>query len=145
MISTTKYLCAIFLFFFLIGCGTNSRYNWNGYDAKMYHHYKNPSEREQFVQALKEILDYAEPQGKVPPGIYAEYGFVLYEEGNNQQAVLYFQKEAEKWPESRVFMTKLIAMANNRAKNKKENIKLPVGSEADASKNASKQPSEVPK
>lgn len=145
MTSATKYLCVIFLLFSLIGCGAHSRYNWSGYDTKMYNHYKNPSEREKFVQALKEILDYAEPEGKVPPGIYAEYGFVLYEEGNNQQAVLYFQKEADKWPESRAFMTKLIAMANNRTKNQKENIKFPVGLEVDVGKNMPKPSSEVPK
>jgi len=145
MISTTKYLFVILLLFSLIGCGAHTRYNWSNYDTKMYSHYKNPSEREQFVQALKEILDYAEPEGKVPPGIYAEYGFVLYEEGNNQQAVIYFQKEADKWPESRAFMTKLIAMANNRTKNQKESTKLPVGPEADTGKNVTKQPSEVSK
>ena len=135
MTSTTKYLCIMLLLFSLIGCGAQTRYNWSNYDKKMYNHYKNPSEREQFVQALKEILDSAEPEGKVPPGIYAEYGFVLYEDGNNQQAVLYFQKEADKWPESRAFMTKLIAMANNRTKNQKEGTKLPVDPEADTGKN----------
>jgi len=111
----------------------------------MYKHYKNPAEREEFVQSLKEILDNAEPEGKVPPGIYAEYGFAMYEQGNTQQAILYYQKEANKWPESRVFMNKLITIANNRSKTQKENIKLPIGPEVDAGKNEPKPSVEVSK
>ena len=145
MISATKYLCALFLLFSLIGCGAHGRYNWSSYDTKMYRHYKNPAEKEEFVQALKEILDEAEPEGKVPPGIYAEYGFVMYEQGNNQQAILYYQKEANKWPESRAFMNKLITTANNRTKTQKENIKLPIGPEVDAGKNVQKPAVEVSK
>jgi hypothetical protein len=81
----------------------------------------------------------------VPPGIYAEYGFVMYEEGNNQQAVFYYQKEADKWPESRAFMTKLIAISNSRAKNQKENMKLLAGPEVDVGKNISIPSTEVSK
>ena len=145
MTSATKYLCVLFLLFSLVGCGAHSRYTWSRYDIKMYKHYKNPAEREEFVQSLKEILDNAEPEGKVPPGIYAEYGFAMYEQGNTQQAILYYQKEANKWPESRVFMNKLITIANNRSKTQKENIKLPIGPEVDAGKNEPKPSVEVSK
>jgi hypothetical protein len=145
MTLTTKYLCFLFLLFSLIGCGAHTRYNWSNYDTKLYKHYKNPTEREEFVQSLKEILDNADPEGKVPPGIYAEYGFVMYEQGNNQQAVLYFQKEADKWPESRAFMTKLIANANNLAKSQKEIVQPPVDTEVDAGKTVPKLSSEVSK
>ena len=145
MTSGTKYLCVLLLIISLIGCGAHSRYNWNNYDTKMYQHYKNPAERDEFVQALKEILDNAEPEGNVPPGIYAEYGFVMYEQGNNQQAVIYYQKEANKWPESRAFMTKLIAIANNRATNQKQNVQRPIGPEVDAGKTVPKPSMEVSK
>ena len=144
MTSATKYLCVLFLFFSLIGCA-HTRYDWNKYDTKLYKHYKDPSNKEEFIQALKEILDDAESVGKVPPGIYAEYGFVMYEQGNNQQAVLYFQKEADKWPESRAFMTKLIANANNRTKNQKGIIQPSVIPEIDSGKTVPKPSSEVSK
>jgi hypothetical protein len=146
MTSATKYLWVLLLIFSLIGCrGAQTRYNWSNYDNQMYHHYKNPAERDAFVQALKEIMDNAEQDGKMPPGIYAEYGFALYEQGNNQQAVVYFQKEANKWPESRSFMTKLIANANNREKNLKANVKLPVAQEVDADNTVQKTLPEVSK
>jgi len=145
MTSATKYICVLFLLLSFVGCGAHSRYTWSSYDTKMYNHYKNPAEREAFVQSLKEIMDYAEPEGKVPPGIYAEYGYAMYEQGNSQQAILYYQKEANKWPESRVFMNKLIAIANNRTKTQKENIKPPIGPEVDVDKIAPKASVEVSK
>lgn len=145
MTPATKYICVLFLLLSLVGCVAHSRYTWSSYDTKMYKHYKNPAEREAFVQSLKEILDDAEPEGKVPPGIYAEYGFVMYEQGNIQQAILYYQKEANKWPESRAFMNKLIAIANNRTKTQKENIKLPINPEVDVDKIAPKASVEVSK
>jgi hypothetical protein len=111
----------------------------------LYKYYKDPSNKEEFIQSLKEILDDAESVGKVPPGIYAEYGYVMYEQGNNQQAVMYFQKEADKWPESRFFMTKLIANTNNRAKNQKANVQSPVGPDADAGEAIPKPSAEVSK
>ena len=123
MRSSIKLFCLLLFLMTMTGCVAQSRYNWCDYDTKMYKHYKNPVQREAFVQGLKEIIEEAEPEGKVPPGIYAEYGFALYEEGNHQAAIAYFKKEADKWPESRVFMTKLIAIAGNRAQGQKEKTK----------------------
>jgi hypothetical protein len=91
-------------------------YEWRGYDSKLYEHYKNPAEQAKFHEDMKEVVMQAEAEGRVPPGIYAEYGFLLLEEGNRAAAVQYFQKEAARWPESRVLMEKLIAVAENRIK-----------------------------
>ncbi len=89
-------------------------YNWDGYDDSLYHHYKNPQQRETFVENLKTtILDSEQSGLKVPPGIYAEYGFVLYEEGKNNEAIAYFEKEKAKWPESRFIMEKMIRNAQH--------------------------------
>ena len=51
MTSATKYTCILFLLFSLIGCGVHSRYSWSSYDTIMYKHYKNPAEREAFIQS----------------------------------------------------------------------------------------------
>jgi len=104
--------CAALLIVLMVlsGCGgANTHYAWNNYDAELYEHYKDPAQKEVFVQSLKEIIQLAESEGKVPPGIYAEYGFLLYEKGDTAQAVQYYQKEADKWPESKFLMTKMIA------------------------------------
>lgn len=97
----------------LTGC-VHTRYEWNDYDATLYKHYKDPAQVEQYAESLQKIVVEAEAEQKVPPGIYAEYGYVLYEQGYNTDAIQYFQKESEKWPESRVLMTKMVANAQAR-------------------------------
>jgi hypothetical protein len=108
------FLCSCALFV-VIGCAP-TRYAWNNYDYKLYQHYRNPAEYDQFVEHLKEVIEDGEETGKVPPGIYAEYGFALYEIGNYQEATKYFKLENDKWPESQVLMTKMIRNSQMRGK-----------------------------
>jgi hypothetical protein len=95
------------------GCaGKVTTYRWGNYDEILYAHYKHPQERQAYVAGLKAIILAAQQEGKtVPPGIYAEYGYALYEEGNAPEAIRYFERERDTWPESRVFMEKMIANA----------------------------------
>ena len=87
-------------------------YHWGGYDQQLYRHYKNPQDRAAFVEALRTIILEAEEGGRrVPPGMYAEYGFALHEEGRLQDAVAYYRKEQALWPEARTFMEKMIRNA----------------------------------
>ncbi|HEY6105784.1 MAG TPA: DUF4810 domain-containing protein [Anaeromyxobacteraceae bacterium] len=96
----------------LAGCATPTMYHWGAYDDTLYRYYKTPAEREAFVASLKTIVLEAEQEGRrVPPGVHAEYGFALYEEGLFDQAIVYFQKERDQWPESRVLMEKMIRNA----------------------------------
>jgi len=97
------------------GCAS-SRYEWNDYDTRLYEYYKTPTERDNFAEALREAILEGEPSGRVAPGIFAEYGYLMYEMGNSQAAIMYYQKEADRWPESRFFMNKMIAVAKNRMK-----------------------------
>ena len=96
-----------------VGCVTKqTHYRWGNYDDVLYANYKNPQDRQVFVASLKAIILDAEKQGViVPPGIYAEYGYALYEEGNRAEAIAYFTEERNTWPESQVFMEKMIANA----------------------------------
>jgi hypothetical protein len=99
------------------GCAQRSAlYHWGTYDSSLYKHYKAPQDREAWVESLKTAILDAEQEGKrVAPGLYAEYGFALYEEGNSKEAIAYFQKEKEKWPESRLLMEKMIKNAERGA------------------------------
>ncbi len=94
------------------GCASNTLYRWSGYDEALYDHYKNPQKRDEFVAKLSGVIEEAEKSGGVvPPGCYAEYGWALYEEGRTAEAVVYFEKESKRWPESRPLMEKLIRNA----------------------------------
>ncbi len=115
-----RYYFVMAVILVLTGCGPQTKYAWNGYDQKLYDHYKNPTESEQFIEILKEVIVYGESAGKVPPGMYAEYGYLLYEKGNFTEAILYFKKEQDKWSESKVLMAKMISNANKIAAQKEK-------------------------
>lgn len=106
-----KKLFVFILFAFIFTGCTQSIYKWNGYDDAMYKFYKNPVEKEKFIEKLKNIIDSGEGTNTVPPGIYAEYGYLQYESSNYQEAIIYFQKEHDRWPESRIFISKMIRNA----------------------------------
>ena len=91
-------------------------YYWNGYDTALYQHYRNPQDRETFVAAVVETIRQADERGmRVPPGVSAELGYALFEEGKAKEAIPWFERERKEWPESQVLMDKMIRNANQRA------------------------------
>jgi len=97
------------------GCAPRAHYAWGSYHEVLYAHYQAPQDREAFVAGLAATIQAAEQAGLlVPPGIYAEYGYALFEEGRTQEAVGWFEKEKARWPESRLFMEKMIRNAGQR-------------------------------
>lgn len=99
-----------------VGCAPTGLYYWNGYDAALYRHYRNPQDRESFVGALVTTVRQADERGlRTPPGVSAELGYALYEEGRTQEAIPWFEREKREWPESTVLMEKMIRNAKVRA------------------------------
>lgn len=99
------------------GCagGATTMYHWDGYDQRLYQHYKHPQDRDAWVQALREIVREADEEGRrVPPGMCAELGWALLEEGLAVEAVAWFRREQAQWPESRELMEKLVRNAERR-------------------------------
>ncbi len=47
----------------------------------------------------------------IPPGIYAELGYIHFKANNHQEAITFFQAEAELYPESKILMDRLIENA----------------------------------
>ncbi len=91
------------------GCGPKTLYTWRGYDDSLYAHYKNPQDHAKHIERLQTIVTQNETDGvKMPPGVYAEYGYALLEESRFDESVTYFKKEKETWPESAVIMEKMI-------------------------------------
>jgi hypothetical protein len=91
------------------GCAPRRAYYWGDYDSALYSHYQNPQETERYVERLGEIIQKAEVEkDKVPPGLYAEYGYALFEAGRLDEAIVYYEKERDEWQESVVFMDKMI-------------------------------------
>jgi hypothetical protein len=50
----------------------------------------------------------------VPPGVYCEYGYLMYQEDNFDEALKYYELEKETYPESKTFVDRLIALMTGK-------------------------------
>lgn len=95
----------------LAGC-TNTRHDWGDYETELYTYYKSPTyeEQQELVNELAKIFARTEKKGVTPPpGLYAEYGTFLFQEGDYPNAIQFYTKEKNAWPESTKFMNSLIS------------------------------------
>ncbi|MDE1181381.1 DUF4810 domain-containing protein [Paraburkholderia sp.] len=100
------------------GCAQQqvAKYNWGDYESAMYNYYQTPATSRAFADKLLSAIQASESAGKkVPPGMYAEYGELMYEAGDNAAATTFFEKEKSTWPESSVLMTNMIRLASSSA------------------------------
>lgn len=106
----------------LTACATpNKKYEWGGYEQALYGYYKAPADVDALVASIDAVVANAEKAGRpVPPGIYAEHGFLLLQQGKNQQAAVLFTKEKSRWPESTVLMDRMIKLTEVKSAEKNE-------------------------
>jgi hypothetical protein len=116
--SKSRLLVGVGIFIMLSGCVTPTIYTWKEYDDRLYKYYQNPTEPESFIKDLREVISEGEKSNKVPPGLYAELGYALYAQGSYRESITYFQKESEKWTESKALMAKMIDNANKALQRK---------------------------
>ncbi|AVY93545.1 DUF4810 domain-containing protein [Microvirgula curvata] len=98
----------------LAGCAAQrDKYTWGEYESSLYSYYKNPENAAALTLALQKTIEGAE-KGKLPPapGLYAEYGYLLMQQGKKQEAIAAFEKEKQRWPESGKLMDNMIKAAS---------------------------------
>ena len=84
----------------LAACVPQSQYYWGNYSQALYNYYGDPTKVQDYHQALVEVIAEAGPQNRVPPGLYAELGYLELQAGNESGAKDNFLKEKALWPES---------------------------------------------
>lgn len=107
---------SMIVFFSLSGCipapvAYHPQYYWGTYSEALYKNKKDltPESYQGYKNALADIVEKSKTDGLlIPPGIYAEYGFILAQEGKHEEAQVYFNLEKEKYPESKIFVDRLI-------------------------------------
>lgn len=105
--------CLIASLVFLGGCAatvTEAGYYWGDYSQTLYKYTKDPNETTLagHVEELEDIIATSDEKGlKVPPGIYAELGYIKARQGNDAIAMGYYEKEMSLYPESRLFLERL--------------------------------------
>jgi hypothetical protein len=97
---------------FVSGCVAPGKYNWGNYDGSLYGYYKDPAKVDAHVAEMESIIRTSEQTNKkVAPGIHADYGYFLMQNGKSSLAIAQFEKEKNNWPESAQLMSSMIRMA----------------------------------
>ncbi|MEK7388245.1 MAG: DUF4810 domain-containing protein [Elusimicrobiota bacterium] len=101
----------------LIGCATPAHYAWGQYEDLVYDSYAKPGATppEKQVEKLEEDYQKARSTNKpVPPGWHAHLGYLYFQLGKSDQARQEFETEKATFPESAVFMDRLLAKFEKR-------------------------------
>lgn len=90
---------------------TKNLYSWYNYEDATYQYNKKPTEELQ-AKVIEQYQKLSENQkgirGVVPPGLYSEYGYLLYKVGKKEEGLKYLKQEVELYPESDVYISKII-------------------------------------
>ena len=113
----------LFLFLagvFISGCGSRKMYYFGDYSKTLYAYEKNQNEESlvKHKQELERIISESEAKNMpVPPGIYAELGYINLRANKSKEAVRLFQNESRIYPESKHLMDRLIQSAQEKEDN----------------------------
>jgi len=96
----------------LSSCSSNQAlYSWYKYDDTTHAFAKKQNEKTEnaLIENFDKIINKQKGTRKVvPPGIYAERGYYFLKSGRTSEALEYFNKEKQLYPESTVFMDRII-------------------------------------
>lgn len=94
------------------GCASQpTLYSWGRYEDLIYQSYAKPGAvpPEQQIEALEADYQKARSANKrVPPGWHAQLGYLYFQAGKVDQARQEFQTEKAEFPESAVYMDRLL-------------------------------------
>lgn len=93
-------------------------YYWGKYDDSFYSQQKNLDDKstKKLLAAYKDIISNAEKgvRGVPPPGVYADYGFLLIKTGKESRGQLMLEKEMNLYPESAIFIQQILKMMEDQ-------------------------------
>ena len=106
-------------FFVLVlfsSCVTQSSlYSWGNYSNDVYSYYKEqtPASLERLTETYENLLDHQSgTRGVTPPGAYVEYGYLLCLQGQKEKGLDMINREKELYPESAIFVDRILASLN---------------------------------
>lgn len=93
-------------------CASQTLYEWGRYEdslAELFRSGEAGNRAAEHIAQLSDLVERSRSAGKrVPPGVLAHIGYLHAVEGNLGEARRYFLAEKSEWPESQVFMARLI-------------------------------------
>jgi hypothetical protein len=122
--------CIVIVVIFLSGCAPQRMYYWGDYSNTLYQSKKNPSDQSNLVhlQAMEKIIEGSRTNNlRIPPGVYAELGYIYFRQNKKDLAIQNFKMEKELYPESAFFMDRLENAAKLADKPKPSESNTPEG------------------
>ena len=109
-----------YLFYFtaiclITACGVpKPMYYWGDYNKAVYDYQKEQTEssKKDLMKTFEKIISKSSKKGtrkKVPPGIYADYGFLLLQDGQLKKGMRMLEKEKKLYPESEKMVNYLMS------------------------------------
>lgn len=96
----------------LAGCANKpSLYQWGSYEEQIYAMYSDPGKvpiEEQIINLEKDYQIARSTNQPVPPGYHAHMGYLYFQLGKTDQALQSFTTEKTLFPESTLYMNRLI-------------------------------------
>lgn len=96
----------------LASCDTPKRlYSWYDYENITYQYSKKRTpelEAKVLQQYQKMIENQSNTRGVVPPGLYAEYGYLLYKTGKKEEGISFLKQEIQLYPESEKYISRIV-------------------------------------
>lgn len=97
----------------LSACATPSRFDFGSYDSSLFLYSKRPEQIAAFEHSLEQAIARGRATGRLAPGLQAELGYCYLKDGRKDAAVAQFKGEMADFPESRPFLSKIIAQTES--------------------------------
>lgn len=103
---------AILVALLLASCTpTKTLYSWSDYDRRSYDYVKEDNEKnlDELLESYEKMINKQSGLRQVPPpGICADYGFLLIKKGKKTEGIAMMKKEIALYPESATFISRII-------------------------------------
>lgn len=100
-----KNLAILSILTLLVSCAPTKMYYWGKYDQAMYQYNKKQTEdtKLNLLSVYEDIIKKKDKgtRNEVPPGVYADYGYLLIQEGQIDKGKEMLEKEISLYPESK--------------------------------------------
>ncbi|HMI38376.1 MAG TPA: DUF4810 domain-containing protein [Nitrospiraceae bacterium] len=109
-------------------CLPAKQFYWGSYEDSLYSRQQHAGANGEAEAASMLLATINEPQadnGKVGPGIHADYGFLLFKQGRTDEAIAELQKESALYPESKPLMETMFSRIQGRKDKEKEKKPAP--------------------
>lgn len=119
---TLTAVVALFVVMILSSCGPTQLYNWKDYENASYNYVKKSDEASlnKLLASYENIINATHMRGVPPPGVYADYGYLLIKKGEIKKGLECLKLEISIYPESKPFIERIIKRVEPSLKEEKK-------------------------